>query len=251
MNIINVLEVGIKKGLYFLNKESPTILTGMAVVGVISTVISAISATPKALYLVQDEETRNPDLSPLEIVKVTWRCYIPTALWTATTISCIIGANSISLKRNAAISGMYALTEKAFKEYREKVLDVVGERKEEKVRDALSQDYLDRDPLSKKDVIVLGNGDTLFYDSLSGRYFKTNIEKVRQVQNNFNHTLLSEMSETLNELYYELGLEGTELGKGMGWTTEYGLLEIRFSSKIAEGGIPCIVLDYKNPPRKL
>ena len=251
MNIIELAKIAIKKGAFLINKEAPTILTGITIISGISATISAIYATPKALYLIQDEETRNSGLSPTEIVKVTWRCYVPTVFFTIISISSAIGANSISLQRNAAISGLYALSEKAYKEYKEKVLDIIGERKEEKIRDAISQDRLDKDPLSRKEVIVIGKGDTLFYDSLSGRYFKTEIETVRRVQNDFNQDLLSEMYRSLNELYYELGLEGTELGKNIGWSTDYGLLDIHFSSKIAEGGIPCIVLDFNNPPRKI
>ena len=58
-------------------------------------------------------------------------------------------------------------------------------------------------------------------------------------------------TKTLNEFYDELGLEGTELGRNMGWTTDYGLLNISFSAKLTQEGQPCIVLDFKVGPRKL
>ncbi|NLJ49842.1 MAG: hypothetical protein GX428_09720, partial [Candidatus Atribacteria bacterium] len=57
--------------------------------------------------------------------------------------------------------------------------------------------------------------------------------------------------KTLNEFYDELGLEGTELGRNMGWTTEFGLLDISFSAKLTPDNLPCIVLDYRIGPRKL
>jgi hypothetical protein len=251
MNIIPLLKIGIRKGIEFGTKNSSSILTGISALTTVWAVVSGISATPKALYLIQDEETRNPDLSNFEKLKVTWKCYIPTAFFTIISISTNIGSNNISLRRNAALSGLYALSEKALNEYKHKVIETIGERKEEKIRDAISQDHLNKDPLSKKDIIVLGKGDTLFYDSLSGRYFKTEIEAVRKIQNDFNARLLREMCMSINELYYEIGLEGTELGKSLGWNIDNGLLDIHFSSKIAEGGIPCIVLDFKNVPTKI
>lgn len=253
MNIIPALKMGAMKVTGFLAKESPSILTGLSVAGVFTTAILSINATPKALILIETEkrETGNTTLTKLEIVKIVWKCYIPPALVAFITAACIIGANSINHRRNAALASIYTITENALREYQKKVIDVIGENKEEKIRDEIAQDRLDNDPLCRKEVIVTGRGETLFYDALSGRYFKSDMESIRRLQNDFNWSILNhEMYKPLNDFYEHLGLEGTEVGRIMGWTIDSGNLDIKFSAKIADGQ-PCIVLDYKTFPVKL
>jgi hypothetical protein len=245
------MNVGMKKIGNILARESPSLLTFFGVTGLITTVILAVKATPKALYLIEKEENEVGDyLKSLEIVKLTWKCYIPSMLLGTVTIGCIIGANSINLKRNAALASIYTLTEATLREYQEKVIETVGHNKEIKMRDSIAQDKLLRDPLENKEVIVTGKGETLFYDSLSGRYFKNDMENIRKAQNDFNSELLTEMYKPLNELYHYIGLQDTELGKNLGWDTD-GLLDIHFSAKIASNGIPCIVMEYRLQPKKI
>ena len=241
-------------------KNSPTILTGLAVGGVITTVILTVGATKRALEVISEEQVRqyvqNPKekdkpLQKKEIVRLTWKCYIPTVIMGIGTIACIISSNSINLHRNAALASIYAIAETSLKEYQQKILETIGEKKELKLREEMDQDKLDRDPVEGKQVIVTGRGETLCYDSLSGRYFNSDLETIRRIQNDFNHQLNVEMYLTLNEFYDELGLEHTELGNNIGWTTEYGLVNIVFSAKIATDGRPCIVLNYAIGPRKL
>ena len=101
-----------------LQKNSPTILTGLAVAGVVTTVVMAVKATPKALEILDQERVMREDYSerwlvPVEkitkkdIVKLTWKCYLPSFLMGGATIAAIIAANSINLRRNAALSGLY------------------------------------------------------------------------------------------------------------------------------------------------
>lgn len=246
-----------------LIKNSPTILTGFGVGGLISTVVMAVSATPKAIEILDEEmfdrelnslEKYGSPIQPLtkkEIISLTWKCYIPTVLMGAATIGCIIGANSIHLRRNAALVGLYSIAETTLKEYQAKVIETLGEKKEQLIKEEILQDRVINNPPKENQIIITGKGDTLCYDSLSGRYFKSDIEKIRRIQNDFNRSLISEMYKTLNEFYDELGLEGTELGRNMGWTTEFGLLDISFSAKLTPDNLPCIVLDYRIGPRKL
>lgn len=243
--------VSVRHLLKMVERESPTILTGLGVTGFITTVILAVRATPKAIWLLErNEHAGDHILSKTEIAKITWKCYIPTVLVGLGSIGCFVGANSISLRRNAVIASLYSLSEAALKEYQQKVIEVLGKSKEEKVHDALVQDKLDKDPASAKEVIVTGKGETLFYDSWSGRYFKTDMETVRRIQNDLNAKQLGgEMYVSLNDLYDELGLECVEMGNHIGWSVDYGQVDIRYTSKIAEG-VPCIVMEYKPIPKE-
>ena len=97
------------------SKYSPQILTGLGIAGVVTTTVLAIKATPKAVKLVEEEAyERKEELTPMEVVKVTWKCYIPTAVSMATSIVCILFANSAHAKRNAALAAAYKISETAF-----------------------------------------------------------------------------------------------------------------------------------------
>lgn len=231
-------------------ENSPHILSGLAVAGLISTTTLAIRATPKALLLIESEEHElNAKLTTLEIIKLTWKCYVPACAVGLTSIFCIIQANSISLKRNAAIASMYTLTEAAFQEYQAKVVETIGKNKELKIRDDVSSDKIKNNPHSTSEIIFTGKGEVLCYDSLTGRYFKSSIEQIRQAINTLNKHLMSNMFITLNELYYAIGLSSTELGDLLGWNIEKGLIEPTFSTQISDMGEPCLVISYNMTPK--
>lgn len=259
MNVGYMIKTGSRNLSKFVVKESPSILAGLAAGGVITTTVLGITATPKALRLIAEEEearandpnTPSCELTKIDIIKIVWPVYVPTLAAGLTTIGCIIWGNSISLGRNAALASVYAVSEKTFREYQQKVVETIGEKKEEQIRDDIAQDRLNKNPASENQIIVTGKGENLFYDSLSGRYFKSDMETVRKVVNDFNYELLLDMYKPLNEFYYELGLEGTEMGRDTGWNVETGVLDIKYSAKLADNGIPCVVMDYKISPKKL
>lgn len=233
-----------------LKRHSPEILTGIGVAGMLATTVMAVKATPKAIMLVNEREVELgvEKLPAKEVVKTTWKCYIPAAVTGVTSIACIVGASSVNLKRNAALATAYTLSETALKEYKDKVIETIGEKKEKEVRDAIAKDQITKNPVSKADVIITEKGDTLCFDAFSGRYFKSDIEKIKRAENEFNRRLLQEDYLSLNEFYYELDLSGTYIGDRLAWRADRGLVEITFSSQLAEDGTPCLVLQFINPP---
>lgn len=127
-------------------KHSPEILTGIGIAGMITTTVMAVRATPKALALLEKkkEEEHVKKLSPVEIVKATWTCYIPAAITGTVSIACLIGASSVSARRNAALATAYTLSTDAFKDYRSKVVETIGEKKEQSVRDAVAKEKIEK-----------------------------------------------------------------------------------------------------------
>jgi len=233
-----------------IKKNSPTILTGLSVAGLITTAVLAVKATPKALELIQAaEDAELRELTKLETIKVTWKCYIPAAIMGSVTVGCMIGAHSISARRNAALASAYSIADTALKEYHNKVVETLGENKARKIKDELAQDKLKKDPVANKEIIVTGKGDMLCYDALSGRYFKNNIENLRRIQNDFNRNLINEMYVSLNEIYYAMGLPGIKVGDELGWNVDT-MIEFHFSAQLTEEGEPCIVVDYLVGPKE-
>lgn len=268
----------IQKTVSLVSKNSPAILTGFGVVGLITTAVLAVKATPKAICLIQDrawekfkEETVDNkidyhewlDAEPQtyqykaemkklgwkEVVGITWKAYIPAMAVGLVTITCVIFSNRISSKRNIALASLYTLTETAFKEYQNKIVETIGKNKELKVRDDISGDKIKENPVSKNEVIITGKGEVLCYDSLSGRYFKSDIEQIRKMINDLNRDLLSDDFVTLNEFYDAIGLMPIKLGDDIGWDVNKGMIDVSFSAQLSEDDTPCLVLNYTIEPK--
>lgn len=236
----------------FVSKRSPEILTGIGIAGMITTTVLAVRATPKALQLI--EEKKNDDwvdeLSPLEVVKTAWKPYVPAAVTGITSVACLIGASSVNAKRNAALATAYKLSETALTEYREKVIETIGEKKEKTVRDKVAEERVKKNPVSKSEVIITNNGTTLCFDPISARYFKSSIDKIKQAENELNKQMLHDISGyvSLNDFYDELGLDHTSVGDDLGWNVDR-LIDISFSSQLNDNGEPSVVLDYLVAPK--
>ena len=234
-----------------LTKYSPGILTGIGITGMIGATFMAVKATPKALYLIEakKEEAEVEELTPVETIKTCWKCYIPATLTTVLSAVCLIGASTVSAKRNAALATAYSISEAALREYQEKVVEVVGEKKEKAVRDAVAKNQIERDPVTKSEVVIIdSNSNTLCYEPLSGRYFKSTIDKIKKAEIKLDRQMIQEMYVSLNDFYWEIGLDGTDLGDQMGWNLSKGYMDLSFSSQLADDGTPCAVIVYGIPP---
>lgn len=241
----------IKSAERVLTKYSPGILTGIGIAGMIGATFMAVKATPKALYLIETkkEEAEVEKLTTVETIKTCWTCYIPATLTTVLSAACLIGASTVSAKRNAALATAYSISEAALREYQEKVVEVIGEKKEKAVRDAVAKDQIERDPVTKSEVVIIdSNSNTLCYEPLSGRYFKSTIDKIKKAEIKLDRQMIQEMYVSLNDFYWEIGLDGTDLGDKMGWNLSKGYMDLSFSSQLADDGTPCAVIVYGIPP---
>ena len=221
-----------------VKKHSPEILTGIGIAGMITTTVMAVRATPKALILIEEkkDELEVNELTPKETVQAAWACYIPAAVTGTVSIACLIGASSVNI-------------ESALKEYQEKVVETIGEKKEQSIRDAVAKDKIEKNPVSNREVVILERGNTLCFDTVSGRYFKSDIEKIKKAVNELNLRMRDEMYISLNEFYYEIGLNGTSIGDELGWNIDQGYIDVSFSSQLADDGTPCLVIEYHIAPR--
>lgn len=235
-----------------LSEKSPAILTAMAVTGVVVTVALTIKASFDSAPVIQKHEEENGvEEKPVKRfttrAKLTWPKYIPAAAVAGVTIGCIFGANTISTKRILALTTVYTMTDRAFSEYKDKVVEQLGSSKDQKVVDALAQDRMTKDPVSSHEVIVTGKGDILCYDSMSGRYFQSDMETLRKAQNDINQKVLHDMYASQNEFYRRIGLPAIDFGEEVGWISS-DLLELQFSTQLSEDDRPCIVIEYLHQP---
>ena len=248
-----------------VGKKSPEILIAFGIAGIITTTVLAVKATPKAMEKIEEAEKnkkeefdRNHGYSELdtmfkltkpEVIKATWKCYIPAAISGVASIACIVGANTVHSKRNAAIATAYKLSEKALTEYKEAAIEEVGEEKAKAIKNRVAQKQLDNNPVNDSQVIITGNGKQLCYDGVSGRYFESSIQEIETAVNKINRSLNYDMYVSLSEFYDELDLEHTDISDELGWNLDDGLVEISYGTMIAKDNRPCITLEYHVAPK--
>lgn len=232
-------------------RKSPEILVGIGIAGMITTTVLAVKATPKALELIREkeEELGVEKLTAGETVKTAWKCYIPAVATCALSTVCIISSSTVHTKRNAAIAAAYELSQKALVDYKDAVVETIGEKKEQIVKEKIAENRLKEDPVSKKEVILTGKGSTLCYESLSGRYFESDMESIKHAVNVLNAQMLDDMYVSLNDFYDLIGLSYTDMGEKLGWSIDDGLAETSFSAKTTDDGQLCLVLDYVTQPK--
>lgn len=228
------------------------ILTGFAVGGVVSTAILAVRANERAgvVVRVNDMDPNKPPLTFREKLSLSWKYYIPAASVGAATIACIIGAQSINTRRQAALVGAFAITEGAFQEYKDQVIETLGKTKEQKVREDIVQKQVVENPPPPSEVMVIGAGNVLCFDTYTARYFESSMEKIRSAQNDFNEMLINgEAYLSLNEFYHMLGLPTAVVGEQVGFSVE-NLLNVHFTTTLSEDGRPCLALEFRALPRQ-
>lgn len=234
----------------WVNKHSSQILIGMGIGSSFASTALAVTATPKAMKLIEERKRElNVDkLTPMETVKTCWKCYISSGVVGTVGVICLVSSNAVSEKRNAALAAAYSLSEATRLNYRDKVIEVIGEKKEQEVRDAIAKEEIKNHPIRDNEVIMTRGGNTLCYDSLSGRYFRSSVEKLKRAENEINRKMLDEMYVSLNDFYDEIGLTHIDLGDMVGWNTDKGLVNLWFSSQLTPDDEPCLLVSFQNGP---
>lgn len=237
----------------------PGILTGIGIASFGTSVISAATATPKALAMLEKKKReKKDDLEPVEMVEATWKCYIPSVVMFSIGVGCTIGGLKVSERRGAAWATAYTLSETAFREYQDKIVEKIGEKKEKQARDEIAQEKINADPPKNIDVVQTGRGDVLCKDLATERLFTVDIDDIYRAEDyvkkelgnpyNYDERRYSKGSCSWNEFYEQLHLGPTELGYELGWNRNKPLEKIIVSSCLHTDGSPILAIDYKPRP---
>lgn len=235
-------------------KYSPQILTGIGIAGLVTTAVLTGKATIKAVELVEEEkeikEESQEEMTFKDVIKVSWKCYIPAVTTGVVSALCIFEANSVATKRTAAIATAYEIAKTGIREYKDAVIETVGEEKEHVIRGKLAEKRLENDPIQNKQVIFTDKAETLCYDPWSGRYFKCHIDKINKAINKLNRDMMMDMTgyASLNDFYDEIGLERTDSGRILGWNITEGIIKLHIDSKIVNEDTPVAVIDFYVTP---
>jgi hypothetical protein len=142
----------------------------------------------------------------------------------------------------------YTLVDKAFRVYKDEVLTQIGANKEQKVTDAIAARKIDETPVVDAQVIITGGGDQLCFDTLTGRYFHSDMETIRRAEIEIKQRILLNMFAEQNEFYELLGLEPVGAGETLGWNVEH-MPDLVFTSHLAGDGRPCLAVGYRVLPK--
>ena len=241
-------------------ENSPAILTAIGVTGTVSTAVLTARATIQAIEVIEADYYIDNSVEPAPVpgilscysardrLSMVWTLYIPAVGTGFATVACILGANHISSKRSAALVTAYSLTERAFSEYKDKVVEQIGATKEQKVRDSVAQDRVNGDPLGTREIIITGKGRVMCYETYTARYFESDMETLRKAQNDVNQQIYSEMYASLNDFNRAIGLPYAGIGEDIGWNADKPL-DLQYSTVFADDqSTPCISIGYKDLP---
>lgn len=220
IEIINKLEKGIRD-------NGPSILTGLGVVGLVSTVGLAIKATRDF----DKEEHKTNEQKFKSVVKHYW----PVGVMGAGSIACIIGSNKMNMKRNLALAGALKLSENKITEVKDQWFGSEKKQNEEKCR---------------SNTIIFGDGDIDCYDQLNGRYFKSSISKLHRAIGNVNELLYAGYLAELEDFYSFLDMDTPDLCEDYVWQQRFGPVKLDLSSMLTEENKPVLVVDFDTRPTK-
>lgn len=231
-------------------KHSPTILTGVAVVGCAATAYFTAKATLQAKEKL--EEMKEEELTTKEKAKKILPIYIPAITAFLATSACVIGAHTIDTKRQMALVSAYSLSTEALKDVEEKFKETYGEKKLDKLHSEINKDkavYIHE--LNKDHAIETGRGNQLFIDGMSGQIFKSNREHINRVYNDVNSQLNEGFSVSVNDINEMIGIRPMALG-------DYWIFDINRTGIVEPTFDPvwtddtqtetCTYIGYRNKP---
>lgn len=208
------------KAQLLLRKHSPKILTVMGATGVVATAVLSVKATPKALLLLEEaKKEKGEELTIVETIQTAWVPYVPAAFTGFATIACIFGANYLNTRNQASLMSAYALLDRSYKEYQNKVKEIHGEEKELSLREELIKDKYSDEVIKTKydDEISQDEERTIFYDNNSSRFFVSTMSRVMEAECKFKEAIEWKGYGCLNQYYDMLGIPRVDYGYQLGW----------------------------------
>jgi len=230
-----------------LQKNSPHILFGAGVIGVVGSTVLACRATLKMDEVLEEAKEKidhathldHPDYSETDrrkdvnivrvqtVVKIA-RLYGPAVVIGAASIACLTKSHQILSSRNAGLTAAYAALEKGFNEYRARVISKYGEDEDRDLRYGTRE--IETEVRGKKKKITrVGLGEpsiyARFFDVSSPSWSKEpeyNLIFLKCQQNYANDLLHARGHVFLNEVYDMLGIPRSKAGAVVGWLLGVG-----------------------------
>lgn len=237
----------------FMYKNKPGLIMGLGIGSMIMSTVLAFRYAPLAKDALEERkaELDVDKLEPVETIKTVGLYFLPSTVFAATGVACILGGNQMNLNRGAAAMAAYALSESTLRSYRESAKEVVGEKKEKDIREAAAKKMY-YDDLKSGQMIVVPNGvgDFWMYDHLTKQKIRSNVQKVKEAINNLNYRAVHGEVISVYDYCLEMNEEPVEMGNNFVWdVNRNGMLELYApTAYVMENGEPIIDIMHKVDP---
>lgn len=243
----------------YVNKNIAHVYTGFTIGGIIFTGYTAYKSGLKAYEInkkyKEDLEICKDDLTKktvkLEYAKdMALTLASPTILGGLSIASAIMADREFS-KNIAILTTAYAVTDKALREKDQKITEIFGKQKAQKVNESIAKDDILKNP-PPNNIHYTNYGVTLCKDLWSGRYFYSSAEHIGFCINKLSAECMNSMYASLNEFYDYIGIPGIEMGDEFCWRAEdliSGNIPITYSAQLTDSDKPCLCIHFVKYPR--
>lgn len=243
----SVQRICYRSGVY-LRRRAPTILTIIGSAGVVVTAVLAARATPKALHILEEtREEKNKELTVLETILEAGPVYFPAVAMGTASILCIVGSNLLNHKTQQSLASAYALMDRGFKEYRNKLIELHGEEVDLEVRNALAREHCEYHirPLEFPDDKKL-----TFYEPISKQTIRCYERELLDAEYHLNRNFVLGGCASINDFLYMLGLDLMDGGDNIGWDACDGYYWVDFEHRLVsnDDGSEFYIIDTVFPP---
>lgn len=255
--LMNKVTRSLNRGALQLKKHSPEIFVVAGVIGLVGSAVMACRATRKLDGVLEEakenidmihDRKEHPETAPatydeneykkelagayLKTAGDLAKLYGPAVIVGGLSATAILTGHNITRKRNVALAAAYAASDKAFKDYRGRVVERFGEALDKELRYNIQNKEVEEitvaedgsESVEKKHIAVANLDDyspyARFYDDGCKGWTKNseyNLMFLRDQQKYANHLLKTKGHLFLNEVYDLLGIHRTAAGQVVGW----------------------------------
>ena len=294
--IMNKMSRNLHKFGFKFKKHSPEILAVAGVVGIVASGIMACKASTKLSGVIEEtkeqlnqvhdyvekngfsdkytEEDSKKDTAIIytqTAVKLV-KLYGPAVILGTLSITAMLTSNKILRKRNIALAAAYTTVDKAFKDYRGRVIERFGEELDRELKYNLKSKEIEEvvtdengeETSVKKTVKAMNPNDisqyARFFDESCSSWNKSQFHNqmfLKQQQNYANDLLKAQGYLFLNDVYKMLGMDVAPYGQVVGWIydeknpvgdnfVDFGLYDLNDEAKrlFINGRERSILLDF-------
>lgn len=238
--------------------KDPRVLTGLGVLGYLTTIVLAVRATPKAEALIVAAEDEKGDyLTTTEKIKAGAKPFIPVAIGAVASTVAIGCATKTFSTQNAELAAAYALSQAARRRYEANVEKTLGEEKAMEIKQETQKQLACSEPV-KSMVNKLPKSSPAgmhpWYEPLTNQSCYLNDTIVSQTEAALNNRLYTgESYVTVSDLIDELNdrgayppLKHTAVSVKLAWKPEQGVHFYTGDKGEWDDGTPCYVLGYSS-----